>query len=231
MPPAPPHQTMPQKASLRGVSHNFAAVAAAAAGLLLFLDAPTPRAKIGTAIYAITLTAMFSISAAYHRPTWSPSARGIMRKLDHAGIYGIIAGTYTPLCLLALDKGLGDRLLLQVWTGATVGILQSVFSKSGAGSKVISAILYIALGWIVLPYSHQLELALGGTSTALLVAGGIIYSVGAVIYAARWPDPAPSTFGYHELFHAAVILAAVLHFGAVRHIVHAARETAQCPSS
>ena len=147
-----------------------------------------------------------------------------MRKLDHCGIYLIIAGTYTPLCLLALDQAIGRKILLQVWTGTTFGILQALFSRGGAGSKGISAALYIALGWIVLPYSQQLNESLGPLAASLIVAGGVIYTLGAVNYALKYPDPWPEVFGYHELFHAAVILASILHFGAIRLIVAEERE-------
>jgi hemolysin III len=167
---------------------------------------------------------MFSISAAYHIPTWGVKGRNIMRKLDHVGIYCIIAGTYTPLCLLALDEETGRRLLLQVWIGAAAGIAHSFMSRGGAGSKATSALLYIALGWIVLPYARQLKIVLGAQATALVAAGGVIYSLGAVIYAAKWPDPSPEVFGYHELFHAAVIVASALHFGAVRSVVSGAKD-------
>jgi hemolysin III len=217
-----------KKAAFRGVSHQFAAVAAAVAGLLLTLDAPAGKAQIGCLIYTVSLTLMFTISATYHVPTWGVKGRNIMRKLDHVGIYAIIAGTYTPLCLLALDEITGRRLLLQVWTGAAAGIAHSLMSKGGPGSKAMSAILYIALGWIILPYARQLKVVLGGQATALVVAGGVIYSLGAVVYAARWPDPAPETFGYHEIFHAAVVVASALHFGAVRSVVVDAAKDALC---
>lgn len=113
-------------------------------------------------------------------------------------VFRFIAGTYTPLCLLAFDEAMGRRLLLQVWLGAGAGIIHSVFSKGGTGSKVLSAALYIALGWIALPYSQQMKAALGPGATGLVVAGGVIYSLGAVIYAAHWPDPYPEVFGYRK---------------------------------
>lgn len=134
------------------------------------------------------------------------------------------AGTYTPLCLLALDEVTGRRLLLQVWTGAAAGIAHSSMSRGGAGSKAFSAILYVALGWIILPYARQLKVVLGPEATAMVVAGGVIYSLGAVVYASKWPDPSPEVFGYHEVFHAAVIVASALHFGAVRSVVGKARD-------
>lgn len=207
-----------QKAKLRGVSHNFAAVAAAAAGIMLTLDSP-PRARLGCAIYTMCLTFMFSMSALYHRPTWPPKSRAFMRRLDHCGIYALISGTYTPLCILSLDQDTGNHILKLVWGGALAGIAFTLLSKGGIGSKVLSAALYVALGWTILPYADQLKAALGPTATWLVVAGGVIYSIGAIIYALKWPDPFPSTYGYHEVFHAFVILAALLHFIAVRMIV------------
>ncbi|KAH7624015.1 hypothetical protein Ndes2526B_g01267 [Nannochloris sp. 'desiccata'] len=219
-----PKATPRKKAAWRGVSHQFAAVAAAAAGFLLTLDAPPGKAQIGCLIYTVSLTLMFTVSATYHVPTWGIKGRNIMRKLDHVGIYCIIAGTYTPLCLLALDEVTGRRLLLQVWTGAAAGIAHSFMSRGGAGSKAMSALLYVALGWIVLPYARQLKVVLGPGATYMVVAGGVIYSLGAVIYAAKWPDPSPEVFGYHELFHAAVIVASALHFGAVKSVVSGAKD-------
>ena len=123
-----------------------------------------------------------------------------------------------------MDEAVGRRLLIQVWMGAGAGIIQSMLSKGGTGSKVLSAALYVALGWIALPYSQQMRSALGPTATGLVVGGGVIYSLGAVIYAAKWPDPYPEVFGYPELFHAAVVLASILHFAAVRIVINTIKD-------
>lgn len=143
-----------------------------------------------------------------------------MRRLDHAGIYLIIAGTYTPLCLLGMDENISQRILIMVWSGATVGILRCLLVRSeGFAQKTMSALLYVALGWVILPYAGHMVESLGRINAALLVAGGVIYSLGAIVYALKRPDPMPATLGYHEVFHAAVILAAVLHFVVVHSVV------------
>jgi len=167
-----------QKPKLRGVSHHYAAVAFFIAGSLLTLDAASSDALIGCIIYTAALTCLFTTSAVYHRLTWDPKKRATMRRLDHTSIYLLIAGTYTPLCLLALDQLTGRRLLLLVWLGAAAGIAHSLLNEGGFASKIFSATIYVALGWIVLPYASHLKTALGPLGVALIVAGGIVYSVG-----------------------------------------------------
>lgn len=209
-----------EKASLRGVFHQHAAVAAATAGTLLVIHSSSETARFAAALYAFSLTAMLTISAIYHRPTWSPVARARMRRLDHAGIYLIIAGTYTPLCMLAMEDGVAQRILKLVWSGAGLGICHSLLAPTeGFAQKTLSAALYVGLGWTILPYASHMVDALGKTNTYLLTAGGIVYSLGAVVYAVKWPNPAPVTFGYHEVFHTAVIIAAFLHFIVVHSVV------------
>jgi hemolysin III len=138
----------------------------------------------------------------------------MMRRADHAAIYGLIAGTYTPLCML-LEEATGSKLLRLVWSGAAAGMIHSFFSRSSLGSKGLSVAIYIALGWIVLPYTGEFAQVLPSTSALLLVGGGVFYSLGAVMYACHWPDLSPTIFGYHEVFHSAVIVAAALHFGGI----------------
>lgn len=208
-----------QKAAMRGVLHHYAAFPASVAGLLLTLDSPPGPLRWGCAIYSLSLVAMFSISAAYHRPHWEPGPRNLMRKLDHCAIYGLIAGTYTPLCLAALDAATSRRLLVLVWAGAFAGIAQSLLSGNSFSSKARSALLYVLLGWIVVLYWTDIRQILGSEGAALLAAGGVTYSLGAVVYATKFPNPVPQTFGYHEVFHAAVILASIFQFIAVRLVV------------
>eukprot|EP00887_Chlorella_sp_A99_P002272 scaffold10.g2272.t1 len=139
--------------------------------------------------------------------------------LDHAAIFLLIAGTNTPLALLGLPWIDAFRLLTVVWSGALVGMLQPVLLP--AAPKAIKACIYVALGWVAFPYAGQLRAALGPATELLIVGGGIVYSVGAVVYALRRPDPFPATFGYHEVFHAFVTLAALMHFAAVYRVVRA----------
>jgi hemolysin III len=206
-----------QKPALRGVLHHVAAFPAALGGFYLAWVAPTPAARWGCIVYALSLTTMFSVSATYHRLNWEPNHRTLMRRLDHAAIYGLIAGTYTPLCLVALDRSTCLRLLSQVWVGAFAGMAHTLLQSGGGfASKAFSAVLYVALGWIALPYTGMLKTVLGAMGSALVVGGGVIYSLGAVTYALKFPDPWPTVFGYHEMFHTMVTVASMLHFFAVR---------------
>ena len=162
---------------------------------------------------------MLATSALYHRPTWSPAARARLRKADHAAIFVLIAGTYAPLALLApLPPGVGGRLLARVGAGAAAGI---VAAFAFPHVKPLAAAIYVALGWAAAPDAAALAAALPPGAGALSVGGGIVYTVGALCYAARWPNPKPATFGYHEVFHALVVLAAGLHFAAVQMVAHA----------
>jgi hemolysin III len=199
----------PEKPLLRGVSHEIAAFAALAAWIALTLAAPSPRGRAAASVYGATLLALFTVSALYHRPTWAPRARLFWRRLDHSAIFLLIAGTYTPFCLL-LGGSTGHALLALVWAGAAAGVVQAVFWPTAP--KPLVAVVYLVLGWVVLPVLPALRLQLGSVSIGLLAAGGIAYSLGAAVYALRRPDPSPRVFGYHEVFHALVVAAAVLHF-------------------
>ena len=210
-----------EKPLLRGFSHQLAAFAALAAGALLVAASPTALAAIASVVYGATLALMFGASAAYHRGSWGPVASARMRRLDHAAIFLIIAGTYTPLCLLGIGGASGTRLLLIAWTGALAGILRATLWVHAP--RALSAILYVALGWIVLGYLPELRAGAGLAGMVLLGIGGLLYTVGAVIYALRRPDPWPKVFGYHEIFHALVIAASLCHFVVVLLLVRAAR--------
>lgn len=198
-----------EKPLLRGVSHEIAAVVALAASVALVAAAAPGRARLAAGIYGASLVALFTISALYHRPTWSPRQRLFWRRLDHAAIFLLIAGTYTPLCLL-LGGTAGFTELAVVWGGAALGVGQSVFWPTAP--KPLIAAVYVALGWVVVPVTPALSRTLGAPALALLLAGGVAYTVGAVVYAVRRPDPFPRVFGYHEIFHALVVVAAALHF-------------------
>ena len=204
------------KPRLRGVSHEIAAVVALVAGAVLVWHTRSAAARHGAMVYAACLTALFAISAAYHRPTWKPRARQWMRRLDHAGIFLLIAGTYTPMCL-ALAPHDGHLLRAVVWAGAAAGVLQSLLWITAP--KPLIAVIYVVLGWSVIPYVPRMYAITGAWPLALLLAGGVVYSLGAVVYARKRPDPAPAVFGYHEVFHALVIAAAALHFAAVTRVV------------
>jgi hemolysin III len=206
------------KPMLRGVSHELAAVAALPAVGALLLRARGPSATLAAAIYGATLLTLFSVSAVYHRRFWSLRARQLVGRLDHSAIFLLIAGTYTPIGLL-IGPGAGHAALVTVWVGAALGI-GLVVGWAGL-PKRLRAGIYVLLGWVVLPVLPRLRAAVGDQALALLFAGGFFYTVGAVIYGARRPDPFPRTFGFHEVFHLLVIAAAACHYLVVEMAVQA----------
>ena len=212
-----PQPPVRHKPTLRGVSHQYAFFVVALAGMALVYLAPNARAAVTAGVYAASLATLFGASALYHRPTWGPLARQRLRRVDHAAIYLLIAGTYTPICVLALPMPESLWLLVAVWTGAALGVLQSLFWVHAP--RWISAALYVGLGWLVVPALPALLRGAGVSGIGLLLAGGITYTVGAVVYALRRPDPLPRVFGYHEVFHALVIAACVCHFAMVAEMV------------
>jgi hemolysin III len=207
------------KPLLRGVLHTYAAAAAVGAGLVLLSYAPTTRAAIAVAVFVASLVVLFTVSAIYHRVHWGPLGRKRMRRADHASIFVLIAGTYTPIALLGLPPATGNRLLLMIWVGALVGVLVSLFWIQAP--KVLVAILAVAVGWTMVPYMGDVRRAYGDLLLGLILAGGVAYSLGAIAYAAKRPVLWPELFGYHELFHALTLLGATLHFIVVRAIMGA----------
>lgn len=200
--------------------HQFAAAIALGAGGVLVSMAPTPRAAAAAALYAVSLVVLFSVSATYHRVDWSPRGRAWMRRMDHASIFILIAGTYTPIALLGVSGTAGDSLLLAIWCGAFVGVLQSLFWVGAP--KVLTAALAVAVGWTLVPYLEEARQALGVTELSLILAGGVAYTTGAVAYALKRPNFRPGVFGYHEFFHALTLVGAGLHFAVVLRLVRAA---------
>lgn len=204
------------KPRLRGVSHLVAAVFAVVAGSQLVLAAPAGT-KGPVLIYVAALIALFGVSALYHKPMWSVRMRQRLKRLDHATIFVFIAATYTPVCLLAVGTERGHGLLMAVWIAAGVGALKAVLWPGAPRS--VTAALYVAVGWLAAAGFSALVGALSPVGLALLIAGGVLYTTGAVLYALRWPDVMPGVFGHHEVFHVLVIAAAVCHFVMVRGIV------------
>jgi hemolysin III len=214
-----PHWLDPSaKPRFRGVSHQWAFFVSLVTGLVLLLIAPNGEARFAAAVYSGSVCALFGTSALYHRINWrSLSARRWMRRLDHSMIFVLIAGTYTPFSLLALEGKIATAILIVVWSGALAGVvLQLVWVDA---PRALSAIVYIAMGWVALVAFPQMLDKIGVTGTALVAAGGLLYSVGAIIYATKRPNPVPKVFGYHEVFHALVIAAAALHYSVVAVIV------------
>ena len=198
---------------LRGVLHQYSFFVSVVLGAALVLASSGSRERAAAATFSVTLATMFGVSALYHRVVWAPRARRWMRRLDHASIYLLIAGTYTPFALLALDGAWRWTILPIVWGGALVAIATKVVWIDAP--KWLAAIIAIALGWAGVIAVPELVAHAGFTGVVLLGVGGVLYTAGAVIYARERPDPAPAVFGYHELFHALVIGAAACQFAAV----------------
>ncbi|HEX9399569.1 MAG TPA: hemolysin III family protein [Anaeromyxobacter sp.] len=209
-----------RKPRLRGVSHQIAAFASLPAAGALVLRAKSATGTTGAAIYGATLVLLFTISAVYHRMYWPLSIRRIIGRIDHAAIFLLIAGTYTPFGLL-LGPGLGHRLLALVWIGALAGIVIVVWLTGTP--KPVRASLYVLLGWFIVPVIPAIRAGIGDQALMLLMVGGAFYTVGAAIYAVRRPDPLPDVFGFHEVFHLLVVAAAVCHFLVVDAAIQAMR--------
>jgi hemolysin III len=201
------------KPRLRGVFHQWAFVVSLATGAALVALATSVRAMVAAGIFAVAVSALFGVSALYHRITWRPAARRWMRRLDHSMIFVLIAGTYTPVGLLVLRSGLGAAVLWVVWGGAVAGIVVKLtWAKA---PRWLSVAIYLALGWVVVVAMPSLASHLGLLGVGLLLGGGLAYSVGALIYARRRPDPVPAVFGYHEIFHVLVIVGVMAHMAAI----------------
>jgi hemolysin III len=206
--------SLPAKPRLRGVTHQWAFFISLALGLVLVITAPAGKATTAAAVYAGCVALLFGSSALYHRVNWrSAAARRWMRRLDHSAIFLLIAGSYTPFALLVIDGSLADVILLVIWGGAGLGIfLKLVWIDA---PKWLVTTIYVALGWVVVVATPDLLEDLGLTAVSLVGLGGLLYTAGALVYAMRRPDPAPMVFGYHEVFHVLVILAAALQYAVV----------------
>jgi hemolysin III len=202
------------KPRLRGVSHQWAFYVSLALGAALVAAAEAGQPRLAAAVYALSVAALFGTSALYHRITWaSQAARRWMKRLDHSMIFFLIAGTYTPFALLVLDGDLATVILVVVWAGALAGsVMKLVWIDA---PKLLVAILYLALGWVAVAAFPTMLGELGITGTALVTVGGLLYTAGALVYAFQRPNPAPAVFGYHEVFHALVILAAALQYAVI----------------
>jgi hemolysin III len=216
-PPEPP------KPRFRGRLHQFAFFLVVPAGIALVAAAPTTRARIATLIYALCLAGLYGTSAAYHRLPWSPGARRWMKRLDHSMIFLLIAGTYTPFALLVLEPPWSWIILGLVWIGALAGIVLKMVKIDGFAA--VGGALYIALGWLAVVTMPQILRGLEGWMAALLLIGGLLYTTGAIVLARKRPDPAPATFGYHEIFHSFVVGGSACHYAVVLLVVLSIRST------
>jgi len=201
------------KPRLRGLLHQYAFFASLAALPVLILVSQTARAAFAATVYGLSVVALFGVSALFHRVTWSVRARRWMGRLDHAVINLLIAGTFTPLGLLVLSGTRATVSLALVWGGALAAIVLHVVWIDAP--KWLSALVYIVLGWSAVAAIPQIVAHAGWGPTLLLALGGALYSAGAAVYTLRRPDPAPAVFGYHEVFHALVVAAAVTHYAAI----------------
>ncbi len=213
MTPENPIAAIPVKPRLRGVLHQYSFFVSLVLGAVLVIVAPDGKARLAAGIYAFGLSALLGTSALYHRVTWRPRARAWMRRLDHSMIFVLIAATYTPFSLLVLHGALSSAILIVVWAGAFGGIVLNLVWVSAP--KWLTATVYVALGWVAVAAMPALARELGAVGVGLIMFGGLLYTAGAVIYALGRPNPAPATFGYHEIFHVLVVAAAAAHFAVV----------------
>jgi hemolysin III len=205
------------KPRYRGTSHFYALFVAVLAAVALAATAPAGLATFGATVYAVTLVGMFGASALYHRGTWQPAMAKRLLQLDHTAIFLLIAGTYTPIALIVMDGTERVATLTAVWIIAAAGIVFEWMPVPAPRGYVTT--VYLCLGWIGIFSFVPLYDATGWAGVLLIAGGGLCYTVGAIVHAARKPDPWPETFGYHEIFHVLVIVAALLHYCAIAFLV------------
>lgn len=202
---------------LRGVFHLYAFVVFSALGVALVVTAHGPRERVAAAVFAGCLALSFGVSALYHTVAWRPTGRRLMRRLDHSAIFLLIAGTYTPYGLLVLSGAWRFSVLGVVWIGAALAIARTLVWVDAP--RWISVVLGIGLGWVGLLAFPRIVDVTGISGTLLVLAGGVLYTLGALVYLLRRPDPAPTVFGYHEVFHLLTIVAAGCQFAAIAFFV------------
>lgn len=201
------------KPRLRGWIHAGTAPFALAASIVLVALAPPVAPRLATAVFGLSAVLLFGTSAVYHRGTWSPRVAAVLRRLDHTNIFLIIAGTYTPLAVILLPEPTARTLLVIVWSGAVVGLLMRVFWLGAP--RWLYVPIYLALGWVAVAYLGPLWTNGGPAVVWLVMVGGLAYTVGAVVYALKRPDPSPVWFGFHEIFHVLTVVGYTCHLAAV----------------
>lgn len=219
-PAAGPQETNPVaglaeavKPHLRGWIHAGVAPLVLVASIVLVVLSPTPAAKWSTAVFGLSAVMLFGTSAIYHRGRWSPRVSAVLRRLDHTNIFLIIAGTYTPLAVLLLPHRTARILLIIVWAGALVGLLARVFWLGAP--RWVYVPVYVALGWVAVAFLPQFYRSGGPAIMWLVIAGGLAYTLGAVVYGTKRPNPSPTWFGFHEVFHALTVVGFTCHYIAV----------------
>lgn len=198
------------KPKLRGWLHAGMAPLAMAAGIVLVALAPNEHARIGAGIFALTAVLLFGTSAVYHRGHWTPRVERLLKRMDHSNIFLIIAGTYTPFAVTLLNRHQATTLLLIVWGGAALGVAFRVFWV-GAPRWLYTPV-YVALGWVAIFYFGPLMRSGGVAVVTLIAVGGLLYTLGAVVYGTKRPNPSKRWFGFHEVFHSFTILAFAAHY-------------------
>ncbi|MEA2747237.1 MAG: hemolysin [Myxococcales bacterium] len=217
--PVPSEPSAPVKPLLRGVSHQVFFFVAIVATAVLVVRAGSSPASTAALVFGATLVLLLGTSACYHRISWSPVARQRMRRMDHAAIFMLIAGGYTPLFALVPSPSGGHGALAAIWIGAGVGVVKSLAWPHAP--KWLTALLCVAIGWMVIFQVMGRTPMVGSTCVGLLVASGVTYSVGALVYALKRPDPWPRVFGYHEIFHLLVVVASGFLFAHVSLVIRA----------
>lgn len=209
------------KPHLRGWLHLGMVPLALAAGIVLVALSSTPAARLSAAVFALTGVLLFATSAVYHRGRWSPRTAAVLKRWDHANIFLIIAGTHTPFAVLLLEGGQRATLLWVIWSGALAGVIFRVFWVGAP--RWLYTVVYIALGWVAVFYLPDFWRTGGAAVVVLLAAGGLLYTLGAVVYGLKRPDPSPRWFGFHEIFHAFTVAAFGAHWCAALLVVLSAR--------
>lgn len=183
----------------------------------MVIQTSSPVAWRGSVIYSLSLLFLFGVSAIYHRPHWEPRQRAFLKRLDHGAIFILIAGTATPVCLVGLPPEGGSKMLIIIWSSALLGLLQSIFWIGAP--KWVSGILYVIMGWLIVPYLPELKATMDNNGLFLILLGGIAYTVGAVFYVFKKPNFFPGVFGYHELFHVMTVIGAALQFASIYKLI------------
>lgn len=213
-------ESSPHVPRLRGRIHQVAFFLSIPLGVSLVVVARTGEARLAAAVFAVSLAGVFAASASYHRGRWSDAVRPLMRRLDHAMIFLLIAGSYTPFCLLVIEGGGGAWLLGAVWAGALAGIVLKLVALERV--EKLTAALYIVLGWLAILALPRMIHRLSALQLFLLVTGGVLYTLGAIVLLRHRPDPDPKVFGYHEVWHAMGVTASLCHYVAILLMVVAA---------
>jgi len=201
------------KPRLRGWIHAGMAPVVLAAGIVLVAISPTSPARVANVVFWLSALLLFGTSAVYHRGRWSPRVAGVLRRMDHTNIFLIIAGTYTPLSVILLDAATERTLLVIVWSGALAGVLMRVFWLNAP--RWLYTPIYVALGWVAVWFLPEFADAGGPAVVWLVIGGGIAYTIGALVYGLKRPNPSPRWFGFHEIFHSLTVVGYGCHFVAV----------------